>query len=189
MITISKKTRTALFASATLVLAAASPANADMANTVTQAVNAFQNAKATGGAPMTVDAKGPVDITDAVELPGFAFNVYDLDMTPNSLTMTLVAQLEKLKITLYDDTTFDRYYFAFDQKVTEATLSDTTDENFSAKVDLIAPGTKVTTAGAFVDGLPSEFTLENGGILVTIGDGTDLTKIKANSGSLTVNFK
>lgn len=168
---------------------AAMPAMADSFGSVTQAVNFFENGQATGGNPMTVDAKGPVEITDAVELPGFAFAVYDVDVTPNSLTMTLIAQLEKLQITLYDDTTFDRYYFAFDAEVTSAELSDTTDGNFSATVEVIEPGTTATAMGAFVEGLPTDYTFENGGILVTVGEGTDLTKISENGGSLTVNFQ
>ncbi len=170
------------------VVALAAPASADMANTVNNAVNSFQNGQATNGAQMTVDAKGPVEITDAVELPGFAFQVYDVDFTSSSLTMTLVAELEKLMITEYDDTTFDRYYFEFDQEIASASLSDATDENFAASVDLIAPGTTITTAGAFVEGMASEFTFENGGIVITVGEGTDLNKISANGGSLTVDF-
>ncbi len=65
---------------------------------------------------------------------------------------SFVAQLEKLMITQYDATTFDRYYFAFDTEITSAKLSDATDENFAANVEVIAPGTTVNTAGAFVDG-------------------------------------
>ena len=53
---------------------------------------------------------------------------------------------------------------------------------------MIAPGTKVSAAGAFVDGMPTDYTFENGGILITIGEGTDLTKVTENGGSLTVNF-
>lgn len=183
----TKTLAAALVASTSLSLAF-TPATADTVGTITQAVNFFENSKATGGNPMTVDAKGPVKITDAVELPGFAFAVYDVDATANSVTMTLVAKLEKLQITLYDDTTFDRYYFAFDEKVSSAALADTTDENFKATVEMIAPGTTVTSKGAFADGLATEFTFENGGFLVTIGAGTDLTKVTANKGSLTVNF-
>jgi hypothetical protein len=67
-------------------------------------------------------------------------------------------------------------------------MSDTTDENFSATVEMIAPGTSVSSMGAFVDGLPTDFSFENGGILITVGEGTDLTKISENDGSLTVNF-
>lgn len=186
--TYSKTSRAIAFLTSAALSAMALPAMADAASTLTQAVNFFENGQATGGNPMTVDAKGPVVITDAVELPGFAFAVYDVDVTSNSLTMTLIAQLEKLQITLYDDTTFDRYYFAFDEMVTAAELSDATDQNFNATVELIAPGTTVSSKGAFVDGLPTEIAFENGGILVTVGDGTDLTKISENGGSLTVNF-
>jgi hypothetical protein len=172
----------------TITAAAAGSATVNAADTVNQAVNSFQNDKATGGAAMTVDAKGPVEITDAVELPGFAFKVYDVDFSSDSLTMTLVAQLEKLQITQYDNTTFDRYYYAFDQQVSEAELSAKTDENFSAAVELIAPGTSITTAGAFVDGMATEYTFDQGGILITVGDGTDLGKVSENGGSITVDF-
>lgn len=178
-----------LLAGVALAFVNAAPAFADMAGTVNQAVNLFQNSQATGGRPFTVDVKGPVEISGDVELPGFAFNVYDVDFTTDSITMTLIAQLEKLKVTLYDDTTFDRYYFALDQEITSASLSENTDENFKAEVEIIAPGTGVTSEGAFVDGVGTEFTFDTGGILVTIGEGTDLTKISANGGSLVINFK
>ncbi|MEO9825857.1 MAG: hypothetical protein ABJF50_15690 [Paracoccaceae bacterium] len=166
----------------------ASTASAQSVASIVQAANFFENGQATNGAMMTVDVKGPVTISDAVELPGFAFAVYDVDATPNSITLKLIAQLEKLQITLYDSTTFDRYYFAFDEAITSAEIADTTDENFSATVEVIAPGTTVSSAGAFMDGLPTDFTFENGGILITVGEGTDLTKITENGGALTVNF-
>jgi len=188
MTTLNTTLRAALFAGMAFAVTTVGPAAAATVGTVNQAVNFFQNEKATKGAPMTVDVKGPVEISDDVELPGFAFAVYDVDFTASSVTMKLVAQLDKLQITLYDDTTFDRYYFAFDQEVTSAELSDMTDENFSATVEVVAPGTKVSSAGAFVDGLSTDFTFENGAILVTINNGTDLTKVLANGGSLTVNF-
>ena len=70
---------------------AALPALADTATTMTQAVNFFENAQATGGNPMTVDVKVPVQITDSVELPGFAFAFYDVDVTCDRLTMSLIA--------------------------------------------------------------------------------------------------
>lgn len=153
-----------------------------------QAVNSFQNAMATGGVPFTVDAQGPIDVADGVELPGFAFGTYDVDVTSSSLTMNLVANIADLQITQYDDTTFDRYYYEFNQPVDAAELASTTDSSFAATVELIAPGTAVTTEGAFVDGAPMDFTFENGGIQITIGDGTDLNMVSANGGSLTVNF-
>ncbi|MEO1550973.1 MAG: hypothetical protein AAFR93_11170 [Pseudomonadota bacterium] len=183
-------TRAAIALGLGAVLAACSPmmSTGTPPTTLDQAVNLFESGVATGGAMLTVDAGGPVAITDAVELPKFAFAVYDVDVSEDSVTMTLVADLAKLQVTLYDATTFDRYYFAFDQEVTSATLSGTTDPNFNAEVEIVAPGTTITAAGAFVDGLPTEFTLENGGILVTMGEGTDLTKITENGGALTVDF-
>ncbi|MGI3187415.1 hypothetical protein [Nioella aestuarii] len=171
-----------------VLLALAGPAAADMASNATQAVNFFENGQATGGVMMAVDSQGPVAIGDGVELAGFAFGTYDVDFTANSVTMTLVARLENLMITQYDGTTFDRYYFAFDQAVTSAEIAASTDAGFAATVEIIAPGTQVIAAGAFVDGLPTEYTFENGGILLTIGEGTDLNTISANGGSITVNF-
>lgn len=180
--------RTAACTVAFTLAAFANTAVAATPTTVETAANLFQNGKATGSQAMTVDAKGPVAISDAVEFPGFAFAVYDVDVTEDSVTMTLIADLAKLQITLYDDTTFDRYYFAFDTAVTSAEISGESDENFKATVEILEPGTSVTSVGAFVDGMPTEFVMENGGILVTVGEGTDLTKISENGGSLTVNF-
>lgn len=171
-----------------LALDTAIPASAEMAKSVSQIVNTFQNGQATGGAEMAVDAKGPVAISDAVELPGFAFNVYDVDATGHSMTMKLVAQLEKLQITNYDATTFDRYYVELDRVVTSAEVAASSDENFSASVEILAPGTQISAAGAFVEGMATSYTFENGAILVTVGEGTDLTKILENNGALTINF-
>lgn len=185
------KIRKLLFWKALAVSAAftfISPASADKPGNLSQAINLFQNGQATGGKPFTVDARDSVKISDEIELPGFAFQVYDIDFTDSSLTMTLIAKLEKLKITVYDDTTFDRYYFAFDKEISSAKLSDKTDENFKANIEIMKPGTQITSDGSFVEGLPTDFTFENGGILITIGDGTDLNKISANGGSLTLDF-
>ena len=156
--------------------------------TVNQAVNSFQNAMATGGAAATVDSQGPVPISDDVELPGFAFGTYDVDVTADSLTMTLVADPANLMITMYDGTTFDRYYYEFDEVMTAAEIADSTDPNFSATVEILEPGATVMTDTSFVKGLPTEWTFENGALLITIGEGTDLTEISNNDGSLTVNF-
>lgn len=157
--------------------------------TLIKAVNFFQNGEFTGGAPLTVDAQGPVEISDGVELPSYAFNVYSVDATGNSLTMTLIAELDKLAVTMYDDTTIDQYWYAFDTPIKSAEISDATDDNFAATVELFDAGLSVSSVGAFVDGLPTDFTFENGGILITIGEGTNLEAISANGGSLTVDFE
>lgn len=166
-----------------------STGSADMPpTTLNQAVNSFQNAMATMGATATVDSQGPVEIADGVELPGFAFGTYDVDVTADSITMTLVADPADLMITIYDDTTFDRYYYEFDQEIAAAELGDSTDANFAATVEILAPGTTVMTDTTFVEGLPTEWTFENGAIQITIGEGTDLNEISNKGGSLTVEF-
>lgn len=156
--------------------------------TVNQAVNSFQNAMATGGFAATVDSKGPVAISAGTEFPGFAFGTYDVDVSSDSLTMTLVADPANLMITSYDNTTFDRYYFEFDEPRSSASLAGSTDPDFAATVEILAPGTAVTTSTSFVMGLPTSWTFGNGAILITIGEGTDLTKVSEGGGSLTVDF-
>lgn len=188
MTNLKSNLRTSVIASAALAFAAVLPASAEMASSLNQVVNTFQNGEATGGAQMAVDAKGPVVISDEVELPGFAFHVYDVDATGHSITMTLVAELEKLMITNYDDTTFDRYYIELDRTVSSAEVAASSDENFSATIEILEPGATLAAAGAFVEGMASDYTFENGAILVTVGEGTDLTKIAENGGSLTINF-
>jgi hypothetical protein len=180
--------RISIFVATAIALMTSLPASAEMAGSLTQIVNTFQNGQATGGAEMAVDAKGPVEISDAVELPGFAFHVYDVDATGHSVTMTLVADLEKLMVTKYDNTTFDRYYIELDREVTSAEVAASSDENFSATVEILEAGSQLKAAGAFVEGMSAEYTFENGAILVTVGAGTDLTKISENSGYLTINF-
>lgn len=111
-----------------------------------------------------------------------------MDATANSITMTLVADPANLQVTMYDDTTFDRYYFELDEAVTSASIAASTDENFAATVEILDPGATATTSGTFVKGLATDFTFDNGGILLTIGDGTDLTAISDNDGAITIDF-
>ena len=75
-----------------------------------------------------------------------------------------------------------------DQQIDAATLGAATDANFSATVEILAPGTTVTTESSFVPELPTEWTFENGAIQVTIGEGTDLNEVGSAGGSLVVEF-
>ena len=177
-------------ASALLLVACGDGSDAPTRNpsTFLQAVNTFQNGTATGGVPLTVDVKGPAPIANEVEFPGFAFGTYDVDASADSVTLRLVADLANLQVTQYDATTFDRYYFVFDEMIPSASISSGSHPGFAATVEVIPPQTTISTAGAFVEGLPSEFTFESGGILITIGDGTDLNAISAGNGSLTIDF-
>ncbi len=156
------------------------------ATEVKQAVNAFNDPGATTGVPFTVDVKGPATIDDAVEFPGFAFGTYDVDASPSQLMMTLATDPATLQVATYGNETRDVYYYEFDLPVASARISGAT-EGFAAAVEIMDPGTTATTEGTFVDGLATSFTFENGGIMVTIGNGTDLGMV-GQGGSLTVDL-
>ena len=169
-----------------LALAAACSSGVDTATQVNQAVNIFTSGVATGGAAFTVDAKGNTAIAQGVEFPGFAFGTYDVDASSTSVKMTLVANLANLQITEYDSTTVDQYFYEFDRQVTFASIAPGSNAGFAASVRVVAPGETVTSGGTFVTGLPTSFTFANGGILVSIGQGTSLTTV-GTGGSMTVD--
>lgn len=181
---VSSFTRSAVLGAA--VLASSSiAAQASTLSTLNQAVNIFTSGSVTGGVPLTVDAQGPVEIDATVELPGFAFGVYDVDAMSNGLTMTLATDPAGLGIALYDSSTVDSYYYEFDRAIASASLSNVA-PGFEAMIQVISPGTMATSVGAFVMGVATSFTFDNGGVLVTIGDGTNLNTV-GQGGSLTVN--
>jgi len=156
------------------------------ATTVEQAVNVFNSPGATNGMPMTVDVQGPATIGDAVEFPGFALGTYDVDASPSQLKMTLAADPSALMITDYDSETRDLYYYEFDVPVATAAISDAA-EGFAATVQIVSPGDTASSDGTFVDGLATSFTFPNGGILITIGDGTALGTV-GQGGSFSVDL-
>lgn len=153
---------------------------------VEQAVNIFASGPVTGGAPFTVDAKGPTAIGGGVEFPGFAFGTYDVDVSSNSLTMTFVNDPANLGIAEYESTTVDSYYFEFDKRIASASLASFT-PGFAAVVQIMAPGAMASAAGSFVPGLPTSFDFGNGGVLVLIGDGTNLNTV-GTGGSLKIDI-
>ena len=175
----SEHHRCALSAAAALMAAAlAMPgsANATTISTVEQAVNIFTSGVVTSGAPLTVDVGGPKTVKGGVEFPGFAFGTYDVDIRPDGLSMTFVNDPANLGIAVYDASTVDRYYYAFDREVVKASILSET-PGFAATVDIIAPGDTASSVGAFIPGLPTSFVFDQGGILVSIGDGTDLNRV------------
>jgi len=153
---------------------------------VTQAVNFFNNPGATNGVPLTVDVQGPATIGEALEFPGFAFGTYDVDASPSQLKMTLATDPSTLQVADYDSDTSDTYYYEFDVAVTTASISNAA-EGFAATVQILSPGDTVTSEGTFVEGLATSFTFVNGGILVTIGEGTALGTV-GQGGSFTVDL-
>lgn len=153
---------------------------------VTQAVNLFNSPAATNGVPLTVDVQGPATIGDAVEFQGFAFGTYDVDASPSQLKMTLATDPATLQIADYDSATSDSYYYEFDIPVATASISNAA-EGFAATVQILSAGDTANSEGAFVDGLGTSFTFANGGILITIGEGTALGTV-GQGGSFTVDL-
>lgn len=174
------------FLGAAAICGSASTADAATLSSVEQTVNIFQSGAVTGGAAFTVDVGGPVAIGSGVEFPNFAFGTYDVDVTLNSLTMTFVNDPAALGIAVYDPSTIDSYFFEFNKQIASASISDAA-LGYAATVEVFAPGTTASSDGTFVPGLATTFSFDNGGILVTIGDGTNLNTV-GTGGSLTVDL-
>ncbi|MEM9700510.1 MAG: hypothetical protein AAF943_17180 [Pseudomonadota bacterium] len=167
---------------ATLILSTSVTSAASVTN-IDETVNTFANGGFTGGAEAIVDARGSTPIGAGVDLVSVG-GVYDVDVTDNSVTMTFTASLSNLVITNYDATTFDRYYFEFDKALKAAAITAAA-SGFAATVDVLTPGSMISTLDLFNTGLATDRTFENGGILVTIGEGTDLTQL-VGGGQLSV---
>lgn len=153
---------------------------------VTQAINFFNNPGVTGGVPQTIAVAGPATIGEGVEFPGFAFGVYDVDASPSQLTMSLATDPDTLQVGTYGSDTSDLYYYAFDVPVATAVITDAAD-GFAATVEILPPGAAATSEGTLVPDLATSFTFENGGIKVTIGDGSSLRTV-GQGGSLTIDL-
>lgn len=175
---------TAVATAGVLSLATAMPALSGTPEALASAVNFLVNGQVTGGVPMTVDVGGATPIGNGVEYPGFAFGTYDVDVTTAGLTMTLATDPSKLQIGTYDASTKDLYYFEFDRPVSSARLSDAT-EGFHATVTVISPGDVISSNGAFAPGLATSFMFANGGVLITIGEGSALRTV-GTGGTLSV---
>ena len=148
------------------------------------AVNTFQDSVITGNIETVFDFSGPEPIADGVEFPAFA-TLYDIDISDDSLTMTLVDN--SVVASLVSPTgRFDRYYIGFDHSiVTSASLDGSDELNEFANVEVLEPGFSLDIADLFGIGIPVPIEFENGGLLVELGKGTDVTNLGV---SATVNF-
>lgn len=147
-------------------------------------VNTFEDIVITDGVQTVYGMAGPENITDAVELPNF-IGFYDIDISDNSLTMTLVDNSGATDRIIPADR-YDRYYFEFDTStITSATLDGLSELNEFATVQVLDPGFSLDAADLFGTGIPVPIEFENGGLLVEFGEGTDLTNLDV---SATVNF-
>ncbi|MEM6309014.1 MAG: hypothetical protein AAF754_03105 [Pseudomonadota bacterium] len=149
-----------------LVALPAASAFAATVSTVTQAVNIFTSGVVTGGTVLTVDASS------------------------TSLTMTFVNDPAALGISVYDASTVDQYFFEFDTKIAAASISTAT-VGFATTVSPTAPGTTANSVGSFLPGLATSFDFGNGGILIGVGEGTNLNTVgtRDHSPSIFLQFR
>ncbi|MEL7219953.1 MAG: T9SS type A sorting domain-containing protein [Bacteroidota bacterium] len=138
--------------------------------------NSFEDATLTGGQQAFYGAAGPVDISNEVEFPQF-INFYDIDVEECGLTMTLFNNSDAADL-LLPDGRFDRYYFAFDQDMSNVSISGgspgLTD---NATVTPLPAGYEIPLADLFGTGYPLPIILPNGGFVLELGGGTDLTEL------------
>ncbi len=147
--------------------------------------NTFEDATLTGGAQTIYGLSDPTPISDPeVELPNY-INFYDIDVSENTITMTLVNNSDAADLVLPEGR-FDRYYVGFaSNTVNTATLASTVGLSEFASVTILPAGFSLEAQDLFGTGIPVPVDFGQGGLLIELGAGTDLT----NTGlELTVNI-
>ncbi len=138
--------------------------------------NSFEDATLTGGQQAFYGAAGPVGISDDIEFPQF-INFYDIDLTDSGLTMTLFNNSDAADL-LLPDGRFDRYYFAYEGDISNINISGGSPGLAdNATVTALPAGFTLPFIDAFGTGYPLPITLPNGGFVVELGGGTDLTNL------------
>ncbi len=138
--------------------------------------NSFEDATLTGGQQAFYGASGPVSITDEVEFPEF-INFYDIDVTDSGLTMTLFNNSDAADL-LLPDGRFDRYYFALEGDLSNVSISGGSPGlTANASVTPLPAGYTIPLADLFGTGYPLPITLPNGGFVLELAGGTDLTEL------------
>lgn len=156
-------------------------AHADVVGDTVTVANTFEDATLTGGVQGAfLLVEGTVE-DPRVEFPtGF----YGIDVSEGSYEMTLVDNSRATDL-IFPDGRFDRYYVGFGtNRVTSVSLDPDAALNASATVELVEPGT-VQVADLFGRGFDS-FDLPNGGFVLSLAGGTDLTTIGSTA---KVNFE
>lgn len=111
---------------------------------------------------------------DAVELPNY-INFYDIDVSANTITMTLVNNVDAADLILPAER-FDRYYIGFSANtVSSAQLTGTSALNEFATVSLLPAGFTLNAVDVFETGIMVPVEFAQGGLLIELGAGTDLT--------------
>ena len=138
--------------------------------------NSFEDGTLTGGQQAFYGAAGPTAISEDVEFPQF-INFYDIDFTETGMTMTLFNNSDAADL-LLPEGRFDRYYFNIDQDMTNVNITGgSAGLTVGAKVTPLPAGYEIPLADLFGTGYPLPITLPNGGFVLELGGGTDLTEL------------
>ncbi|NEQ72237.1 MAG: calcium-binding protein [Okeania sp. SIO2C9] len=148
--------------------------------------NTFEDATITSGVQAVFGLSDPITVVDpGVELSNF-IGFYDIDISDDGLTMTLVDNSGATDLVIPDDR-FDRYYFEFDTStIASASLDGLSELNEFATVQVLDPGFVLDASDIFGTGISTPIEFETGGLLVELGPGTDLTNIGV---SATIDFE
>lgn len=163
------------------------PATTDAAvvGDVVTASNTFENPDFTASAQTIFGFSNATVVEPGVEFNEFV-GIYDVDITEDSLTMTLVSN-EGLSFLEYEAGTFDRYYFGFDSNVVDSASIGSGDTQLTngMTVGLMAPGFELDVADLFGTGITVPIEYPNGGFFVEFGEGTNLETLGV---STTIDF-
>lgn len=136
-------------------------------------VNTFEDSVETEGVEVVFNVfnnnsvnRGSVDLKSSLYKHQFEPGLLQLTLWSNAPAMTLLLPAKR----------YDRYYYSFvDKRVVSARLIDKYQLNESAKVTVLQPGYEITAANP--ENKMFSNILANGGILVEVGPGTDLTEL------------
>ncbi len=104
-------------------------------------------------------------------------NFYDVDVSANSITLTLVINSDAADLILPAER-FDRYYIGFSTNyVTSAELTGTAEPNEFATVSILPAGYFLSVEDQFVTGITVTVEFVNGRLSIEFCEGTDLTNI------------
>lgn len=139
--------------------------------------NTFEDTTLTGGAQTIYGLSDPTPVSDPeVELPNY-INFYDVDVAANTITMTLANNTDAADLVLPEGR-FDRYYIGFaGNPITTAELTGSAALNEFATVSVLPAGFSLNAQDLFGTGLQVPVDFAQGGLLIELGAGTDLTNL------------
>ena len=132
--------------------------------------NTFQSTAFTQGAELAIEdlfqmsagsLAATATVSDGIEFPAYLLNLYDIDIDENSISFTVVAELDDPNYgTLFrvlEADTYDRYYLTFDE---EQDISGFTSSNASVNLRIDTGNVLVVEIGEGYDFKPNQsFTI------------------------------